>query len=382
MQCRNARRETTFNGVLAMRQHLAAVQRGDDTYPRGAGGDDPLPPVDEAPRVEGAGIVAAEQMVFGSHSRSRDLIAQAMVYDCYRATLVFTEAWSAYVRGDRAGAGSRVREALALAQEGTRRFYLCYLYCALPRLLTFALNEGIEVTTVRKLIRLFRLKPPKDAPENWPWPVRIVTLGRFEVQVAGEPMEFSRKLPRKTLLLLKSIVALGGRSVSEEALCDALWTDEEADAALNALAITIVRLRKLLGTHEAVIQQGGRISLNPELCRVDAWSFERLGADNAPVLAILNVYGGAFLPEEEGEPWSVAARERLRGKFKAAKAGRGRLLYGADGPVRAWVNGRSVDLQPGATNPAVAGQFEAPARWRAGVSSGRRRSPPPSSRPR
>ena len=36
------------------------------------------------------------------------------------------------------------------------------------------------------------------------------TLGRFEVQINGETLEFSRKLPRKTLLLLKAIVALGG----------------------------------------------------------------------------------------------------------------------------------------------------------------------------
>ncbi len=29
----------------------------------------------------------------------------------------------------------------------------------------------------------------------------------------------------------------------------------------------------------------------------------------------LDLYAGTFLPEDEGEPWSVPARERLRGKF-------------------------------------------------------------------
>jgi len=42
-------------------------------------------------------------------------------------------------------------------------------------------------------------------------------------------------------------LAYGGRDVPEQTLCDALWSDEEGDAAANALAITVVRLRKLLG---------------------------------------------------------------------------------------------------------------------------------------
>jgi DNA-binding SARP family transcriptional activator len=146
--------------------------------------------------------------------------------------------------------------------------------------------------------------------------VRIFTLGRFEAQVNGERLEFSRKLPRKTLLLLKAIVALGGRDVPEQALCDALWGDEEGDAARNALSITVLRLRKLLGSNESIIHQGGKVLLNPEMCWVDAWVFEaRLsdtGFDSQKVLAL---YGGTFLPEDEGESWSVAPRERLRGKF-------------------------------------------------------------------
>jgi hypothetical protein len=67
------------------------------------------------------------------------------------------------------------------------------------------------------------------------------------VRVGGKLLEFSRKLPRKTLLLLKAIIALGGKEVPEQALCDALWRDEDGDAARNAFAITVLRLRKLLG---------------------------------------------------------------------------------------------------------------------------------------
>lgn len=55
---------------------------------------------------------------------------------------------------------------------------------------------------------------------------------------------------------------------------DSLCADEEGDAASNSLSITVLRLRKLLGSSDAVVQKGGKVWLNPELCWVDAWAFE------------------------------------------------------------------------------------------------------------
>jgi DNA-binding SARP family transcriptional activator len=247
---------------------------------------------------------------------SRDLIERAPVFDCFLAALVFAEAWLALVEGTPDLALTRLRESLSLARDGNRKYYLRYLECAMPPMFTLALEEAIEVDLVQEIIRKFRLKPSSDAPDTWPWPVRIFTLGRFKVQIDGENLEFPRKLPRKTLLLLKAIVALGGRDVPEQALCDALWGDEEGDAARNALSITVLRLRKLLGSNETVLQQGGRISLNAQMCWVDAWVFEARHADRGfDSQKVLALYGGNFLPEDEGESWSVAPRERLRGKF-------------------------------------------------------------------
>ena len=248
--------------------------------------------------------------------RSRAVVERTPILDCWRAALLFVEAWCALVEADGARARKLLRESLSLAREGNRRYYLRYLECAMPPLFTLALEERIEVDLVQDIIRMFRLKPQSNATDLWPWPVRIITLGRFKVQINGEELEFPRKLPRKTLLLLKAIVALGGRDVPEQALCDALWRDEEGDAARNALSITVLRLRKLLGSNESVINQGGKVSLNPEICWVDTWVFEDRfsdpGFDSQKVMAL---YGGTFLPEDEGESWSVAPRERLRGKF-------------------------------------------------------------------
>jgi DNA-binding SARP family transcriptional activator len=175
--------------------------------------------------------------------------------------------------------------------------------------------------------------------------VRIVTLGRFEVFINDEPIRFSRKLPRKVLLLLKAIVAHGGSDVPEQTLCDSLWGDEEGDAASNALSITIVRLRKLLGTVDTIVHRGGKIALNEERCWVDAWAFEsRLGRSVDPTA--LDLYGGTFLPEDVGEPWSVAPRERLRGKFIHALSSCGALLESSgdlESAVQCYLRGIDAD---------------------------------------
>ncbi len=281
-------------------------------------------------------------------ARSRTLIEQTSVFDCWRAALVFVEAWLASVEGNWRLVLERLRSSLSLAKEGKRKHYLRHFECAMPPLFRLALDQGIEVDLVQDIIRMFRLKAPKDAPDLWPWPVRIFTLGRFDIQVNGASLEFSRKVPRKTLLLLKATVALGGRDVSEEALCDALWRDEEGDAARNALSITVLRLRKLLGSNESVIHQGGKVSLNPEMCWVDAWVFEarliETGFDSQKVLAL---YGGTFLPEDEGEPWSVASRERLRGKFIDALSRYGTTLESeGDLPGAVQYYLRGIDADP------------------------------------
>lgn len=278
----------------------------------------------------------------------RVLIERVPIYRCFYAALVFMEARSEQVSGNRIETINRLCEAMALAKEGNSRHYLRFTDYSMPSLFRLALEEGIEVDLVLDIIRLFRLKPPADAPDNWPWPVRIVTLGRFEAQVNGEPLEFSRKLPRKTLLLLKAIVAYGGRDVPEQMLCDALWGDEEGDAARNALSITVLRLRKLLGSHESVVHQGGKVSLNRGMCWVDAWAFEsRLADTGFDRSKVLVLYGGSFLPEDEGESWSVAPRERLRGKFIDALSRSGATLESEGdlpGAVQCYLRGTDADL--------------------------------------
>lgn len=185
-----------------------------------------------------------------------------------------------------------------------------------------ALRSTIETEYVLDTIRRFRIAPPLDAPASWPWPIKIHALGRFEVELDGQTLEFSGKAPRRVLALLKAIVAGGPNPIPATRLIDALWSDEEGDAGRKALDVCLVRLRKLLGGTEAVLVRDEQISLNRSLCWVDAWAFSELvdmvesngeSVHNVARLGThaMELYRGNLLPAEE-ERSIIVARMRLR----------------------------------------------------------------------
>ena len=55
--------------------------------------------------------------------------------------------------------------------------------------------------------------------------------------------------------------------------------------------------------------------------------------------------------------------------YRASKAAPGVVVYGSDGPVKVWVNGREADCRPAATNPALSGQYQAAVRWKRGANA-------------
>lgn len=155
--------------------------------------------------------------------------------------------------------------------------------------------------------------------------VEIRTLGPFAVAIAGTPLTFPRKTPRRPLGLLKAIVAMGHPAVCGYRLTDALWPDAEADAAHQAFTTALHRLRRLLRLRDAVVLHDARVRLDAGLCWVDVWAFERLASlaeaagprDGDPARTLrqaLELYRGDFLADDDA-PWAIATRERLRERF-------------------------------------------------------------------
>jgi DNA-binding SARP family transcriptional activator len=195
-----------------------------------------------------------------------------------------------------------------------------------------ALSAGVEPEYVKGLIRKLKLTPPElqnsgasiSTGENWPYPLKIYTLGRFEIRKNEEPIGFAGKVQQKPLELLKSLIAFGGRNVAEERLTDALWPDADGDLAHKSIETTLSRLRRLLGGETFIKYSARQLTINPLFCWVDslalAFLIDRIRetpVDQATWLCenAVSLYKGPFLPADIGLSCAVPKRETFKNKM-------------------------------------------------------------------
>lgn len=210
---------------------------------------------------------------------------------------------------------------------------------SMARLCAKALEHGIETEYVRKLISIHNLVPDLSVTvcDAWPWPLKLSTLGRFELLQEGRPVDFSGK--RKLAELFKALVSFSGMALREEQVTDLLWPDADGDDAHNAFKMTLSRLRRLL-PGDTILFEEGAYSLNRRLVWADLWAFEQMyeaAADlwqkcrkpglkstaakdiGSEAIALtektLALYQGHFLPGDSAHSWTVSQRERLRTKL-------------------------------------------------------------------
>jgi DNA-binding SARP family transcriptional activator len=245
-----------------------------------------------------------------------------------------TEAYFHLERNDDAAAIAPLKKGLQVGREVGLFGILQRLTSMFEKVSVKALQEGIEVDYVKELIRRNRLSPDPANPdlEQWPWPVKVHTLGRFGLMVDDRPVEFGRKVQQKPLALLKALVALGGREVPEAKLTEFLWPEADGDQAHNSFEVALSRLRKLLGKEDVLVLKEGRLSLSNRHCWVDVWAFERsLGQaeqarkEGKGTEAVrhfekaLALYRGPFLQSEE-MTCVASRREKLQSGFLRAVA--------------------------------------------------------------
>jgi LuxR family maltose regulon positive regulatory protein len=253
-------------------------------------------------------------------------------------TGLMSYAWVALDSGRRPRSGMRaLRQALSVGKPRNYLSHLLWLPESLSRLCSIALENGIETEFVHRLIRerSLAIDASLSATLDWPWPIRVHTLGPFRVLTNNKPLLFSGKAQRRPLELLKVIIAYGGRDVSEDRITTALWPRIDGDSAHRSFTTTLHRLRKLIGTERAIALSEGKVSLNGHLVWTDVWAFEQIAAHIAQWLRhtqhdagdatipatgeqLLQCYGGGFLINESSESWTLPMQERLRHRFVRA----------------------------------------------------------------
>jgi len=192
-----------------------------------------------------------------------------------------------------------------------------------------ALGEGIEPEYAKGLIRKLGLAPPMSpspsAPplylENWPYPVRVYTHGRFDLIRDDKPLAPTGKMQKKPHEMLKAIIAFGGSNVPEERVTDALWPDATGDLGHKSFEMTLSRLRRLLGEESLIKYNAGQLSLDSLSCWVDSFELESVfakirgaDADTAAQLCekAVSLYKGPFLPSDTNLAWTASRRETMQ----------------------------------------------------------------------
>jgi LuxR family maltose regulon positive regulatory protein len=288
--------------------------------------------------VEAGEFTEAGELIETTLPAIREINNPALEYEC-----LLVMARAAFLQHNDAEGLDALRDALRLMREIGAESTIWWNPRWFASLLARALEAGIEVEFVQSLICGHGLLPDLryPGPEQWPWPVRIRTLGGFRLHLNGEPAQAGGRGQKKPVELLKAMIAFGGRDVSETRLTDALWPDADGDSARHALKTTLHRLRRLLDDEQAIRVDGGQLSLNPCHCWTDAGAFiQLLGAEyktrvRDPEQALrleraIGLYQGAFLDADEEVDWVLAPRERLRSRFVHAVETLGAHLEASD----------------------------------------------------
>ena len=165
-----------------------------------------------------------------------------------------------------------------------------------------------------------------QAPE-----VAIVTLGRFAVLRAGQPIPLAAWQSRKARDLLKLLASRRGRPITREAVVEALWPGEDPRPLSNRLSVALSTLRKVIDPERAhppdhfIASDHQSLALRIEHLNLDVISFLNTeavavslssGGNWATAEAKLrqadSLYTGDFLAEDLYEDWPVDCREEAR----------------------------------------------------------------------
>jgi ATP/maltotriose-dependent transcriptional regulator MalT/DNA-binding SARP family transcriptional activator len=310
--------------------------------------------------------------------------------DC-RGPALLAAGWVALRRGDRRRAEDAAASALAHARRRgapallAESLELQALYAEDPRQATRSLEEAIGIWRrlgnplgeARATLALASVQGPASSPEaeraqsvlrgigvrgasaggagtllmlraELNVPLRVATLGRFDVVRDGRPVPSSEWQSKKARDLLKILVARRGQATPREYLIEALWPDEDPRKTSNRLSVALSVVRTVLDPEHGakadhfVAADAASVRLDLEHVAVDIEEFmqradqglklHREGsADAASLLeAAETAYSGDFLEEDRYEDWAQSLREEARAAYvevaralAAARAGDG-----------------------------------------------------------
>lgn len=227
-----------------------------------------------------------------------------------------------------------------------------------------ALEENIETEFVQKVVQVRELAPatPPVHLDNWPWKIKIFTLGRFAITLDSQPVAITGKAHKRPLELLKVLLSLGGRQIDQNRVIEHMWPDAEGDSATQSLHTTLHRLRKILGDR-ALTLQNAYLTIDSRFVWVDIWSWERTynlldrilkrvpSSENIAQIEqlgekVMKLYQGEFLTNEAECYWSLPLQQKLKNRFLRLICDMGQYwgkLEQWDNAINCYMRGLEID---------------------------------------
>ena len=166
-----------------------------------------------------------------------------------------------------------------------------------------------------------------------PASVRIVTMGRFAVEVDGADVPTSAWGSRHARTIVKRLAVARGWPISRDELFELLWPGETDRRKVGSrLSVQLSTVRRILGGGVVADRESVRLDLDEvelDLAQLDA------ATNDATVVA---AWTGEFLPGDGDLPWTAATRAEVATRAAAAGA---RL---AEEYLRTGMTGRAAEV--------------------------------------
>lgn len=145
--------------------------------------------------------------------------------------------------------------------------------------------------------------------------VRLVTLGRFAVEVDGQEVPTGEWGSRHARTIVKRLAAARGWPVTRDQLFELLWPGETDRAKVGArLSVQLSTVRRVL--RGGVVADRERVRLDLDEVSLDLVDFD-LATDDGAVVAACT---GTFLPADDAWTWTAATRAEVATRFAGAAA--------------------------------------------------------------
>lgn len=241
-------------------------------------------------------------------------IGDRMQSDVIRFGVWMLTAQLAFDRDDEASGLAALQKAFAIGEASGLMQYTGCQPEMMAQLCAKALNAGIHVPFVQRMIKKRRFAPTGGVVD------RRLALADQDSDVRETGGGGGRQAAGETTQGAPSIAGITG--------CDhCLRRARRAGVPLGRCTLargrwrhgsgelqkSIARLRKLLSVDDVIQWQDGKISLNPNLCWVDVWAFDKhSNREDGQAMAL---YNGPFLGPEEIPAWAESRRDQERTRF-------------------------------------------------------------------